>query len=119
MPRPWYEVELIVSNTITGQEGYPRPDASGNGGVFEVVTDDGWEFKCKVSGDYGKNLRSDGDLKILGKWIKGRLENAGKLRPGDLVTDEILRRYGRNTILLTKINDSEKWFLDFGVSGLI
>lgn len=116
MPRPWYEVELIVSHEITSQPGYPQADNEGEGGVFDVITDDGWSFKCKVSGDGSKNLRSEGDLKILGKWLKGRLENAGVLEPGKLVTDETLERYGRNTLSLTKIKDSDKWFLDFGVN---
>ena len=22
--------------------------------IFDVITDDGWSFKCKVSGDYSK-----------------------------------------------------------------
>lgn len=112
-PRHWYEVELIVPKSVTMQPGYPvakTPDA-----IFDVVTDDGWKFKCKVSGDYNKNFRSEGDLKILGKWIKGRLENDGKLMVGSPVTNETLRQYGRNTMTLTKTTISNTWYLDFGV----
>ena len=54
-------------------------------------------------------------MTILGKWIKGRLENEGVLTVGDVITDETLRAYGRNTITMTKIKDSDDWFLDFGV----
>lgn len=111
MPRPWYEVELIIPKTITMQEGYPK--AGENSASFNVITDDGWDFKCKVSGDYSKNFRSEDDLKILGKWIKGRLENTGVLKPGQKVTDETLQQYGRNSITFTKIKNSDKWFLDF------
>lgn len=71
------------------------------------------KFKCKVSGDYSKNFRSENDLKILGKWLKGRLENAGALAVGEKVTQETLRRYGRNTFTLTKTKIPNLWYLDF------
>lgn len=116
IPRPWYEVELIVPKSITQLPGYPQADPTGDGGSCNIVTDDGWEFKCKVSGDYSKNLRSEDDLKILGKWIKGRLENAGVLKPGERVTDDVLSKYGRSSITLTKLNNNNKWYLDFGVN---
>ena len=80
-----------------------------------MVTDDGWSFKCKVSGDSSKNFRSEGDLKILGKWLKGRLENAGALKVGDPVTEDTLRLYGRDTFTLTKTERYGIWYLDFGV----
>lgn len=112
-PRHWYEVELIVPKDVTSKPGYPQsqtPEA-----VFDVITDDGWSFKCKVSGDYSKNFRSEGDLKILGKWLKGRLENAGVLKVGDPVTSKTLDAYGRNTFSLTKTKIPNVWYLDFGV----
>ena len=83
--------------------------------MFTVVTDDGWKFNCKVSGDYSKNFRSEGDLKILGKWLKGRLENAGVLKVGDPVTAQTLREYGRDNFSLKKTIKEGIWFLDFGV----
>ncbi|MDO8444212.1 MAG: NgoFVII family restriction endonuclease [bacterium] len=114
VPRSWYEVELIVPKAITGMPGYPRADASGDTGCLDAITDDGWKFRCKVSGDYSKNFRSENDLKILGRWMKGRMENAGSLKPGSKVTDKTLEKYGRSTLTLTKMNDG-KWFIDFGV----
>lgn len=115
MPRSWYEVELIVPKNITSQTGYPQSDKESEKGVIQVVTDDGWEFTCKVSGQNSKNLRSEDDLKILGKWLKGRLENSGALKTGELATSETLSRYGRNTFTLAKLKESDKWYLDFGV----
>ena len=112
-PRHWYEVELIVPKNITEQNGYPK--AKTDDAIFDVITDDGWSFKCKVSGDYSKNFRSEGDLKILGKWLKGRLENAGVLKVGDPVTKETLELYGRDTFTLTKTIRPGIWYLDFGV----
>ena len=116
MPRSWYEVELIVPKPITSLPGYPQSDKDGDGGVIDVITDDGWEFSCKISGQNSKNLRSQKDLKILGKWLKGRLENSGALKTGELVTDITLQKYGRNTFTLAKIENSNKWYLDFGVN---
>lgn len=112
-PRHWYEVELIVPKNVTSQPGYPQSQT--DNAVFTVITDDGWSFKCKVSGDYSKNFRSEGDLKILGKWLKGRLENAGVLAVGNPVTADTLRCYGRNSFALTKTTIPGIWFLDFGV----
>lgn len=112
-PRHWYETELIVPSTITQLPNYPQertPEAE-----FDVVTDDGWKFACKVSGDYSKNFRSSDDLKILGKWIKGRLENSGVLEVGQLVTPETFVRYGRDNFTLTKTTTPNLWYLDFGV----
>lgn len=113
-PRHWYEVELIVPKHIAEQAGYPI--AKTPGAVFNVITDDGWTFKCKVSGDYNKNFRSEGDLKILGKWLKGRLENAGVLNIGEPVTEDTLNKYGRKSFTFTKTTIPGLWYLDFGVN---
>lgn len=112
-PRHWYEIELIVPSEITSQKGYPGVENEDS--IFDVITDDGWKFKCKVSGDYNKNLRSEGDLKILGKWIKGRLENSGSLNVGNLVTEEVLKKYGRSDFDIVKTNIDNLWYLNFGV----
>ena len=112
-PRHWYEVELIVPKEVSTLPGYPQsqtPEAE-----FDVITDDGWSFRCKVSGDYNKNFRSEGDLKILGKWLKGRLEAKGALAVGEPVTQQTLEAYGRSTFTLTKTNKANLWYLDFGV----
>jgi hypothetical protein len=107
-PRHWYEVELIVPIEITTADGYPKRDS-----IIRVYTDDGWRFSCKIQGDYGKNFRSEGDLKTLGRWIKGRLERAGCLKVGQPVTKEVLDKYGRHTISLKETSDPEVWLLDF------
>ena len=113
IPRHWYEVEIIVSKSTATQPGYPV--AHTDGAVFEVITDDGWNFSCKVSGQNNKNLRSNGNLKILGKWLKGRLENAGVLTAGSPVSTDTLKRYGRDYLTLTKTKLPNTWYLDFGV----
>jgi hypothetical protein len=91
--RAWYEVELIVSKDITAIPHYPKNPDEKTGRVFSVITDDGYEFECKTSGDYSKNFRSANDLKILGRWIKGRLENDGILKPSQMLTQSMLDTY--------------------------
>lgn len=113
IPRHWYEAELIVPSSITSLPGYPK--AQTDTALFDVITDDGYKFKCKVSGDYSKNFRSEGDLKILGRWLKGRMENRGALEPGQMVTNEVLQKYGRSTFTLTKTRKHGLWYLSFEV----
>lgn len=107
-PRPWYEIEIIVPKAISSLPGYPKI-----GETFTVYTDDGWTFKCKVNGQNGKNLRSEGDLQILGRWVKGRMEAANVLKVGDAVTPEMLRSYGKDRIRLSATNNPSLWLLDF------
>jgi hypothetical protein len=111
LPRPWYEVELIVSKSVTTQADYPKRDE-----VITVVTDDGWKFDCHCTGDYAKNFRSFGNLEILGKWLKGRLEESGALKPGSPVTLEVLEKYGNDKIVLSKHKDG-LWSLNFEQKG--
>ncbi len=113
IPRHWYETELIVPKEVTSLSGYPQ--AKTPTAVFDVITDDGWKFKCKVSGDFSKNLRSEGDLKILGKWIKGRLENNGALEVMKPVTPDTFVKYGRSSLRMTQTTTPNLWYLDFGV----
>lgn len=119
-PRHWYEVEIIVGQDVQrSQANYPVKKE------FIAYTDDGYRFVLKTSGDYGKNLRSRDDLTVLGRWLKGRMEQAGSLVSGNPVTEEVLRSYGRDSMTLTQtsleeIDESsgeslEVWTIDFGV----
>ena len=114
-PRHWYEVELIVPKSITDNPQYPKAGSPDAESIITVYTDDGWKFKCKISGDYSKNFRSAGDLKILGRWIKGRLENSGALKVGEPVTDKVLKKYGRDNFELIGTKSPSAWLLDFRV----
>lgn len=93
-PRGWYEVEIIIGKNLSRRELLPL--------VFNVVTTDGYEFKCSRQGDYDKNLRSSYDLKILGRWIKGQMENSGVLKIGTPVTENTLKEFGKNALRFTK-----------------
>ena len=112
LPRPWYEVELIPGKAITSLPNYPQTNKP-----FKVVTDDGWTFECQVQGgdDGLKNFRSAGDLQTLGMWIKGRMEDAGALDIGHMVTTDTIKEFGKNIVRLTKTAVKDTWFLEFGV----
>lgn len=112
--RDWYEVELILSKKLTNREILPWIYDVGKKQhcMFEVVTEDGYEFTCSCQGDYGKNLRSSNDLRVLGRWIKGHMENVGALNVGEPITEEMLQRFGHFALLLQKTSE-DKWFLSF------
>ena len=94
-PRGWYEVELILPQALPNKDLFPDRYH----GPFHVVTSDGFAFDCERQGTNSKNLRSSKDLKILGRWIKGQMENEGALRIGEPVTLETLERFGKRSIL--------------------
>lgn len=116
-PRHWYEVELIVPKEITDNPAYPKAGYPNSESIITVYTDDNWKFDCKISGDFSKNFRSCDDLKILGKWIKGRLENYGSLKVGEPLTESVLKDYGRNYIKMMGTNNPKIWYLDFSPRG--
>ena len=117
--RGWWETEIIVGTSITSSPNYPEKNVS-----FYVITDDGWKFLMHASGDHKKNFESDGDLKILGYWLKGRLVAAGIVEPVDSPSEDLkninpaltdiyrnckgvisyakLSSYGRTSVSLTK-----------------
>lgn len=97
-PRGWYEVELIIPKSSNANAILPK------GIPFTVVTNDGYLFTCERQGDYHKNFRSCKDLKILGRWIKGQMENDGALEIGKPVTEETFSQFGRNKLLLQQTN---------------
>ena len=106
-PRDWYEVEIMAGASVTHDPNYPR-------GEFNVETHDGRMFRAKTGGDNYKNLRSKGDLKILGTWIKGLLEDAGVLsdNPQSLVTRDVLDAYGNSVLRLYRKN-SDTYIFNF------
>jgi hypothetical protein len=107
MPRPWYEVEIIVPVSITRLPNYPTNR------TFDVVTNDGWRFTCDTNGQNSKNFRSQNDLTILGKWIKGKLEQNDSLELAAPVTESVLKNYGKSTIKLSATQDSNLWLIEF------
>lgn len=105
--RVWWESEIVVAKNIREKAGYPEHQKP-----FMAVTDDGWRFQVWTCGQNNKNLYSKDDLKIMGRWIKGRLVASGLVSPVNnvsldkdgkgIITKEMLAAYGRDTITLTK-----------------
>ncbi|MBQ6046334.1 MAG: NgoFVII family restriction endonuclease [Bacteroidales bacterium] len=93
-PRGWYEVELIIGKRDPAMEQIPTEYP------ITVVTNDGYKFQCKRQGTNFKNFRSSNDLKILGRWIKGQMENEGALEIGKPVTEGVLQEFGKGRIFL-------------------
>ena len=125
--RVWWEIEMVVGKSIRELPGYPLHQKP-----FMAITDDGWKFQTWTCGQYNKNLYSKDDLKIMGRWIKGRLVAAGLIEPVNrvesdiegkgVITHKMLNKYGRDTITLTKTDiitktedgtELEVWMLSF------
>ena len=68
-------------------------------------------FECERQGDYSKNLRSCHDLRILGKWIKGQMENEGVIQCGQLVTQDTLDAFGKSKLVLKKSSE-DFWYIE-------
>ena len=109
-PRSWYEVEIGISTALRALPGFPTYEGIKD---IHVITDDGWAFDCHFSGAAGKNFNSIGDLTILGRWIKGRLLDAGAITFGDLYTPEVAKRYGRTNLTLESTSDPKTWIISF------
>lgn len=122
-PRPWYEVEITTTSTEQKGPYYPKsvridPAKKAREGKFNAFIKQNnkyYKIEMVVHADNGKNISSSvssGGRATLGKIIKGRLEKAGLLKEGDLLTSDILDAYGTDTITLTKISDYD-YILDF------
>ena len=105
-PRSWYEVEIIVSKKTPNADLLPDKDS----GPFKVITPNHYSFYCERQGDYSKNLRSSKDLRILGKWIKGEMENKGVIRCGEKVTQETLNAFGKSKLVFKKSTE-DFWYI--------
>lgn len=125
--RDWYEFQITVSSKIYKLPGYPEKNVP-----FYILTDDGFMFKAHTTSQNNKQLSAVGSEHILGRWLKGRLENAGlvkhvldtqadKDRVG-MVTKEVLAAYGCNSLTFTKTdktaadedgNELDVWIVEF------
>lgn len=106
-PRSWYEVELIVPTGIANRDALPKKVD----GPFKVITPEKYTFRCERQGTNDKNLRSKDDLRILGKWIKGEMENKGVIRCGQMVTPQTLRAFGKDKLVFRKLSDGS-WLVN-------
>jgi hypothetical protein len=104
-PRPWYEVELTL-----GKDNYPGLPRN-----FLAITDDGYEIELqrRSGGPKGqpelglKDLTSKGNRTILGRWIKGKLEESGALQKTGVIDESTFETYGTHLLKFYKISDGE------------
>lgn len=122
-PRPWYEVEITTTKEDQQCPYYPKSELitgskKSRKGVFTAYIKDGdvyYKIKMAVHADDGKNFsshRESGGRETLGKLLKGKLERAGVLSEGELITSEVLEAYGRDYISFVKISD-DVYILEF------
>ena len=106
-PRDWYEIELIAPVSINSLDIYPKGD-------FTAFTDDGYiiPMRTQGGGHYHKNIRSKGNLRIFGAWIKGKLERSGALEKLKPVDQDVIDSFGRSSIKFYKIREKE-YFMEF------
>ena len=91
IPRDQFKVEIIIDIATTKNPIYPQE-------YFVAYTDDGLVFPCRTQGDYYKNLRSRDDLKILGHWLKRKLQKKAVLELFQPITSQTLEEYGKDYI---------------------
>ena len=122
-PRPWYEVELTSTAEDRKHSCYPKSKLMKKGkksrqGIFNAFLVDGrniYQVEMKVASDGGKALMSSkesGGRETLGRYIKGKLEEANVLKKGERITSDTLDAYGRDSITLKKIDD-QNYILEF------
>lgn len=112
--RNWYEVQITVSKSITSSDEYPKGDP------FYLITDDNYKFIAHSTAQNNKQLTAygnNGNDRVFGHWIKGRLETAGYIEAFDnvdddtegkgIVTTEILKKAHMQTMVLTKTTTKE------------
>lgn len=123
IPRPWFEVELTSTKADRANPNYPMftsnsSSSQSQSGSFDAYINEGDEYykiAMKVHSDDGKNISSaneSGGRTTLGRYIKGKLQEAGVLSEGSRITSETLELYEKDYITLKKI-DSKRYILKF------
>lgn len=107
-PRPWYEVE-VTSTALERLHGdYPI-------GEFDAFVSEGDEFyliPMVATSQHNKAIFSRGNRRVLGEWIKGKLQKLGHLTHGERITSDTLSDYGNNKLILKKFAE-KKYFMEF------
>jgi|LakMenEpi03Aug12_release.lakeMendotaPanAssembly.Ray.scaffolds.fasta_scaffold569755_2 hypothetical protein len=120
-PRDAY-IPLRKKDILNHPELFP-PKSSNKGLRFtdnepiDVIWDDGTNMVCLMEGTnvinglrYPNKISTYKDKKKLGDYLRRRM----KLKPGSYVTKNDFKRYGRDTITITKISDGVYYF-DFSI----
>ncbi len=122
-PRPWYEVEITAQAEEIKNPCYPaskllKKGSKSRKGKFNAYIEEDGKFyllKMAVSSANGKAIFSSeesGGRETFGRYIKGKLEDAGVLSFGETVTSDVLEAYRKDHIVLKKIGEKD-YILEF------
>jgi HKD family nuclease len=105
-PRHWFEVEITSTAKEINQTGYPIGD-------FNAYIKDGqnhYLIPMITASANNKALTSKGDRKILGEFLKSKLQSLGILEKGQRITSDVLADYGKDFVVLKKFADGKYYF---------
>lgn len=103
--RGYYEIEFNI------KAGFLFPLSA------EIIVDGGFVIPVHRTGDKNKNLRARGASEPFGRWFKGKLMDAGIILEGEKITEEHLKMYGTNHMVLKKVKGSNHWVVSFDPSN--
>lgn len=117
-PRPFYEVELTIPKSYWVAPLTNFVANQNDKQVFDAITDTGMSFEVnfkrkttgkgdkrgihQTGGDFMSSPRED-----LGLYIKGKLMQAGLLRFGEPITEDILESYGNDKLEIIDLGNKE------------
>lgn len=104
-PREWNEIEMIAPVEIINSPLYPK-------GQFTGFTNDGYIIPMKTAGQNFKNIESQGNLKLFGAWLKGKLESIGVLKRFEPLSEDSLIESGLKYVNFYKISET-KYYIEF------
>lgn len=113
--RSWYEVQIPVPTEAKRSGIFPLKDP------FIVVTEDGYKFEVCTTSQRNKQISAysneTSNDKVFGRWIKGRLAQAGYVKMvahvdedihrNGMITQEMLDAAGMRNLVFTKTDQVE------------
>lgn len=108
IPIPAWIHDVFDDFFVYTRDRKERGESAKNSPSFEVELPNGNKMKCKIAQASGKALMSDPN-RDLGQWI---LRDVLDIPEGTLVTIEMLKEIGVDSVKLTKENDNY-YMLDF------
>lgn len=106
-PRPKYEIEVRISSWIHhifpnffGIDAFNKDEVANSD--FNLILPDGRILVGRIKQDHGKSLQTN-PQGALGEWI---LKDVLGLKGREIVTEELLKKLGIDSLKITKIDDN-------------
>lgn len=112
IPIPAWIHDVFNDFFVYARDRKERGESAKNSPSFDVELPNGKKMKCKIAQASGKALMSDPN-RDLGRWI---LRDVLNISEGTLVTMEMLKEIGIDSVQITKRNN-ENYLLDFVEAG--